>query len=154
MFCLKTVGFKYSFRFFSVMDYKSLLKKARSSMPDLVLEKERFEVPKVKGHIQGNKTIITNFTQIAQLLHREVDHMLKFILRELAAPGEFKKSGSLIFGTKISSSRINEKIKKYVHEFVLCPDCGKPDTQLLKEGQFTHIKCLACGEKRPVKSKI
>ena len=154
MFCFKTVGFKYGFPFFAAMDYKALLKKAREGMPDLVHEKQRFEVPKVKGHIQGNRTIVTNFIQIAQLLHRDVDHMLKFVLRELAAPGELKKSGSLIFGTKIPASRINEKIKKYVHEFVLCPECGKPDTQLLKEGGFVNIKCLACGEKHPVKSKI
>ncbi len=80
--------------------------------------------------------------------------MLKFILRELATPGELKKSGSLIMGTKVPASRINDKIAQYANEFVFCPECGKPDTKLEREGQFLYIKCAACGARHIVKSKI
>lgn len=136
------------------MGYQELLKKARSELPDVVFQKERFEIPKVLGHMQGNRTIISNFVQIAHTLRRDVDHMLKYILKELATPGEIKKSGSLIFGTKISASRINDKMKKYAHEFVLCHECGKPDTKIEKEGDFAFLKCAACGTKSRVKVKI
>lgn len=135
------------------MDYEQELDRAFKSMPKSVLEKERFEIPKVLGHIQGNRTIITNFHQIAATLNRDVDHLLKFILKELATPGDLKKTG-LIFGAKISASRINEKIKKYADEFVLCNECGKPDSKLIKEGDFLYLKCQACGSKRIVKAKI
>ena len=130
-----------------------MLKRGRSSLPESVFEKERFEIPKVKGHIEGNKTIISNFKQIAQVLRRPVEHMLKYILRELAAPGDIK-GNLLIIGTKMPASRINEKIKQYAYEFVLCHECGKPDTELVKEGEFLFLKCAACGAKKPVKSKI
>lgn len=130
-----------------------MLKRGRGNLPESVFEKERFEIPKVKGHIEGNKTIISNFKQIAQVLRRSVDHMLKYILRELAAPGEIK-GNLLIIGTKMPASRINEKIKQYAYEFVLCQECGKPDTELVKEGEFLFLKCSACGGKKPVKSKI
>jgi len=136
------------------MDYKKLLKKARDDLPETVFEKERFEMPKVLGHIQGNRTIISNFIQIANSLGREPEHMLKYVLKELATPGEIKKSGSIIFGTKVAASRINEKIRKYVNEFVFCPECGKPDTKIIKEGDFAFIKCAACGAKHHVKIKI
>jgi len=136
------------------MDYKKLLEQARSELPESVFKKERFEIPKVVGHIQGNRTVISNFLQIASTLGRDAEHMLKFVLRELAAPGEIKKSGSVIIGTKIPSSRINEKIKQYANSFVFCPECGKPDTKLEKEKTFTFIKCLACGAKHTVKTKI
>jgi len=131
-----------------------MLERVRKLMPESVFEKERFEIPKALGHIQGNRTIISNFLQMASSLGRESDHMLKYILKELATPGEIKKSGSLIFGTKVPASRINEKIRKYVSDFVFCPECGKPDTKLQKESGITFIKCSACGAKKAVKYRI
>lgn len=136
------------------MEYEQLLKRAFERMPESVFEKERFEIPKVLGRLEGNKTIITNFQQIAGVLRRPIDHLLKYVLKELATPGEILRSGFLVLGTKMAASRINDKIKKYAHEFVLCPDCWKPDTEIVKEGDFNFLKCSACGAKHPVKSKI
>ena len=136
------------------MEYKKLLEQARKELPESVFKKERFEIPKVIGHIQGNRTVISNFLQIAGTLGREPEHMLKFVLRELATPGEIKKSGSVIIGTKMPASRINEKIKQYANLFVFCPECGKPDTKIEREKTFTFIKCMACGARHTVKTKI
>jgi len=135
------------------MEYEKLLKRARERLPESVYEKERFEIPKVRGHIEGNKTIISNFNQISNILRRPADHLLKFILRELATPGDIRR-GLLFLGSKVAASRINEKIRQYAHTFVLCPDCGKPDTEITREGDFSFLKCSACGSKHPVKSKI
>lgn len=135
------------------MEYEKLLDKAIKEIPEVVFQKDRFEIPKVKGHVQGNKTIVSNFQQIADVLRRPPEHFLKYVLKELATPGELKAK-AVIFSSKISATRINEKIRQYAHEFVLCSECGKPDTKLMKEGGFTFLKCLACGAKRTVKSKI
>ncbi len=135
------------------MDYEKALKRARENLPEAVFEKERFEIPKVRGHLEGNKTVISNFRQIASSLGRPVEHLLKYVLKELATPGDLRPSG-LVMGTKIASSRINDKIKQYANEFVFCHECGKPDTQLLKEGELLYLKCQACGAKKPVKAKI
>lgn len=135
------------------MDYESLLKKARKDMPESVRARERFEIPQIKGHIQGNKTVITNFTQIANTLRRQADHLQKYVLRELAAPGNMN-GNSLVIGTKIPAARINEKIRQYANEFVLCPVCGKPDTKIEKEGHVSHLVCHACGSRQKVKSRI
>lgn len=136
------------------MNYEQLLKRAREQLPESVFERERFEIPKVRGHIEGNKTVISNFLQIANTLRRPPEHLLKYVLKELATPGDVNRSGLLILGSKLAASRINEKIRQYANEFVLCPDCGKPDTEIIKEGDFHHLKCSACGSKHPVKSKI
>ena len=141
-------------KFFAFMDdYKKMLEEVRKSLPEVVFIKERFEIPKVFGHIQGNRTVISNFLQIASALRRDVEHLLKYILKELATPGEIKKSGALIIGTKIPASRINEKIRQYANEFVLCFECGRPDTTLAKEDGITYMKCTACGVKNIVKVK-
>jgi len=136
------------------MDYKKMLQDVRKSLPEVVFLKERFEIPKALGHVQGNRTIISNFVQIASNLRRDVNHLLKYVLKELATPGEIKKSGALILGTKVPASRINEKIRQYANEFVLCFECGKPDTKIEKDDDLTYLKCTACGAKNIVKAKI
>jgi len=135
------------------MDYEKALKRARENLPEAVFEKERFEIPNVRGHIEGNKTVISNFRQIASVLRRPVEHLLKYVLKELATPGDLRPAG-LIMGTKIAASRMNDKIKQYADEFVFCQECGKPDTVLEKEGELLYKKCQACGAKKAVKAKI
>lgn len=139
--------------FETMVSYADLLKRAKEKMPESVHEIERFEIPKVSGHLEGNKTIITNFIKIAQTLRREPEHLLKFVLKELATPGIIRGS-TLVIGTKVSASRVNLKIRQYANEFVLCSECGKPDTKIVKEGQLASLRCQACGAKKPVKSKI
>jgi len=134
-------------------NYEELLERAQKNLPQKVQSKERFEIPKVTGHIEGNKTIVTNFQQIVVTLRRDPKHMLKYLLRELAAPGNIDGQ-RLILGRKISSSLINEKVQKYANDFVICQECGKPDTNIIKEGNVSMIKCAACGAKHPIKSKV
>jgi translation initiation factor 2 subunit 2 len=130
------------------MDYDELLKRGRKNLPEASLARERFEIPKIMGHIQGNKTIISNFYQIADLLGREEEHFLKYILKELATPGEAKKP-LILLGRKVSASIINDKITEYANKYVMCKECHKPETALLKQDRLTFIKCNACGAKYP-----
>ena len=85
------------------MKYEEMLKRGRDRIPETLIETARFEVPKIRGHIQGNKTIVTNLVAIADTLRRPPEHLLKYILKELATPGEFKKN-LVIFGRKIGTS--------------------------------------------------
>ena len=137
-----------------LMNYEKMLDDVRKNLPEVVFIKERFEIPKVLGHMQGNRTIISNFLQIASSLRRDVDHLLKYVLKELATPGEIKKSGALILGTKVSASRLNDKIRQYANAFVLCSECGKPDTKIEREDNANYLKCTACGAKNIIKGKI
>ncbi|MEK6818964.1 MAG: translation initiation factor IF-2 subunit beta, partial [Nanoarchaeota archaeon] len=57
----------------------------------------------------------------------------------------------LIFNTKLNSEKVNEKLEKYTKEFVLCPVCGKPDTEILSEKNIKFKHCLACGARSPIK---
>ena len=84
-------------------------------------------------------------------MERDVHHLLKFLFRELATPGKIFGS-RVFFGAKLPASLINKKIKKYLSEFVICSECGKPDTKLLDLEGISYLKCMACGTKKPVKS--
>ncbi len=134
-------------------NYEALLDRCKSLLPEQSDSVDRFEIPKVRGHVQGNKTILSNFLQIAQHIGRKPEHLLKFVLKELATPGEIKKQFVLL-GAKVPARRINEKIQKYVDTFVICKECNRPDTKMTKEGNIYFITCQACGAKYSIFSKI
>ena len=133
--------------------YETLLEEAYKKLRPLEKGKERFEVPAIEGHLEGNKTVLTNLHQIASYLRRDFNHLFKFLLKELATPGSVRHSQVMLL-RKMSSLKINEKIQEYSKEFVICKQCGKPDTELIKEGGFIFKHCLACGAKHSVRSKI
>jgi len=133
--------------------YEQLLDDAYKKIKKVESSSGRFEIPKVEGHFEGKKTIITNFLQIASYIRRNPEHFQKFMLKELAASGQ-KEGERLVLNMKVPSAKINQKIEQYVKEFVLCRECGKPDTELVKQDRFSFIHCLACGAKHSVRSKI
>ncbi len=130
------------------MSYEELLNVAYEEVKPVEVA-ERFEVVKAKGHHEGVRTVITNFGQIVASVRRPSDHFVKFLCKELASQCEVK-GDSLILSRKLASKDVNDKVSKYVDCFVVCPKCGKPDTELVSEGPKNHLKCLACGEKREI----
>lgn len=134
-------------------NYEELLKSAYKKVKQIDNSDERFEIPTIKGHFEGKKTILTNFFQIATYIRRTPEHFQKFLFKELATSGQIEGE-RLVLNNKIPSAKINEKINSYVKEFVLCKECKKPDTELKKEDRLTFIQCLACGAKHSVRSKI
>jgi translation initiation factor 2 subunit 2 len=134
-------------------DYEKLLQEAYKDIKPVESKIDRFEVPTIAGHIEGNKTILTNFKQIAAYIRRNEAHFLKYLLKALAAAGSIK-GDRVILTRKISSKLINEKIQQYAQEFVLCKECGKPDTEILKQDRLSFVHCLACGAKHSISSKV
>jgi len=130
-------------------EYLDILDEAYKTIKPVESKIDRFDVPKVEGHLEGVKTIITNFKQICSYLRRDQDHLLKYLLRELASPGVIR-GDRLILTRKISSKIINDKILQYTEEYVICKECKKPDTKLIREDRLNFIHCLACGAKRSI----
>lgn len=130
-------------------NYDQLLEDAYTKIKPVESKIDRFEVPKVEGHIEGVKTIVTNFKQICSYIRRDCEHLLKFLLKELATPGSIK-GDRLVLTRKITSGMINEKIQLYVDTYVICKECKKPDTELIKENNVNYMHCLACGAKKPI----
>src|SRR3989338_8445239 len=117
------------------MDYEQLLKKAKENLPEVSVSKERFEMPKVSGHVEGAKTIVNNFAAIVKTLNRDSEQLLKYLQKELATPA-YIDGQRLILGRKINADFINQKIEQFAKDFVLCKECGKPDTKIIKEDRF------------------
>jgi translation initiation factor 2 subunit 2 len=132
------------------MDYEKLLDDAYRKMPKKESSDERFQMPKSQILAAGAKTILNNVTEITGTLRREPNHFVKFILKELATSGELKGSKLTVQG-RFRNDVVDRKIELYAKEYVLCPDCGKPDTKIIREDRYSFLKCEACGSKTIVK---
>lgn len=130
-------------------NYDELLKRARKQLPESVLKKERFEIPQVVSMIIGNRTIIKRYSELCSTINRDQKHLLKYLAKELGTQGEIH-GNEAVFQGKFSNAMINKKFQRYVREFVLCEECGKPDTRLIKMDRLVMLKCDACGARRSV----
>ena len=129
-------------------DYEALLGEAYQNIKPTEFC-DRFEIKKVEGMHEGNKTVVTNFAQIVSCMRRDGEHLSRFLFKELASPGNID-GDRLILTRKLSSAQINEKVAKYIEKFVKCSKCGKPDTEIMTEGEKTFLKCMACGTKKEI----
>ena len=131
------------------MDYKALLARARGKIPEELSGGERFKVPEPEVMYEGKTTVLRNFGAIVDTLRRDKEHFLRYLLKGLGTPGTFDGT-RVIFQTKIPSAKIRERVSNYVETYVICSECRRPDTHLVKDDRTTIIVCDACGAKRPV----
>ena len=104
------------------MTYEDLLEKAYEKLPKMKEQEERFEIPKVEAVIEGNRTIFRNFIPVAQALRREPRHLLKYLTKELAAPGNIDGQRA-IFQSKLFTKIIDPRIKT---NCICCPPDPHP----------------------------
>ena len=132
--------------------YEALLKKAYSNVTEQSESTERFTVPDARVYIEGKTTILENFAEIADVVRRDQDHLMKYLLGELGTAGKIDGTRA-IFNGKFESSLINGLVKGYVDDYVICSECGKPDTRLVKDDRVLLLRCDACGGHRPVRKR-
>jgi len=128
-------------------DYKTMLERAYELLPERGEEKERFSYEKPNIIYQANQIVIPNFIQFCNSIHRDPNHVSKFLFRQLACSGKIE-GNRLILHTR--SKLIERKIQEYLEKYLYCRECKRPDTRLIKEDRFLILKCDACGAKRVV----
>src|SRR3972149_4996903 len=79
-------------------DYDELLKRACSQMPEVSLKRERLELPQLLISTIGMRTIISNFKEVADVLDRDPQHILKFLTWEMATAVAYHDSRAIFQG--------------------------------------------------------
>ena len=133
-------------------DYLALLDRAKSNLPKDVAEHERFQIPAVDIMYEGKATVLRNFKDIVDVLRRDEKDVTQYLLRELGTAGSMEER-RLVFKGKVVRAQIEDKLSSYVATFVMCSECNRPDTKLVREGRTLILKCEACGAHRPIKVK-
>ena len=131
------------------MDYEASLDRAMDSVPDLDTGDSRLDVPSAEAQKDGAFTRLTNLGRIADALSRDPEHIHSVIQRELGTNGQFDDGRSRYNGT-FSGDDFDDAVESYTQEFVICSECGLPDTHLESEGRTQMLRCEACGAFRPV----
>ena len=135
----------------SDLDYKKLLKKVLDDPSTKKVVEDRFKLPKAEIFYEGNTTVIKNFDKISDAVNRDPDLILRFLLGGVGTAGELDGS-RVVFQGKIPPKHMQDKLKEYVDTYVMCSECNRPDTHLVKQGRTILIRCDACGAFRSVRS--
>ena len=130
-------------------DYDSLLERAKKKLPVTLESHDRFQVPEPDVMLEGKTSVIRNFGDIVDALRRDSDHLLGYLLRELGTSGTLEGRRVVIKG-KVGTAQVAERIMDYVDEYVLCSECNRPDTKIVKDGRVLILTCETCGAHRPV----
>ncbi|RLG58112.1 MAG: translation initiation factor IF-2 subunit beta [Candidatus Hydrothermarchaeota archaeon] len=133
------------------MEYEKLLEKAYNELPETLKTHERFVIPQIISHIQGKITIVQNLGEIAKLINRNPDMLAKYLIKELGTAGSHD-SQHLILKGQFRNYQIQQKFEDFLREYVLCPECGRPDTKIIQEKRVHILKCEACGSWHPLGS--
>lgn len=130
-------------------DYRSLLTRAKKALPEPTSSGERWEAPVADVMAEGRATVIRNWTQIVEKIRREPNHLLTYLLRELGTAGGVE-GDRVVFQGNLATKNIQERLNTYVHTYVICSECGRPDTHLDRQERTTLLKCEACGAHKPI----
>ena len=130
-------------------EYLALLNRAKIACPETIENHERFEIPELDVLQEGKITVFRNFIDITDKLRRDPQHLLQFLLKELGTPGNVEGRRA-VFKAKINPQQINDKIQMYTETYVICSECGRPDTHIEKEDRTFILVCEACGARRPI----
>ncbi|MFC5971045.1 translation initiation factor IF-2 subunit beta [Halomarina salina] len=131
------------------MDYESSLDRAMENVPDIDSSGQRLSVPDAEAQKDGAFTRLTNLEDIADTLSRESDHLHRFVQRELGTNGKLEEGVGRYNGS-FSGSDFDAAVESYVETYVICGECGLPDTRLVTEDRTPMLRCDACGAFRPV----
>ena len=133
-------------------DYRSLLDRAYSQLPEQVTSYDRWAVPRPDVRQVGRRTVIMNFKEIADELRRDPDHLLKFLSGEMATLANFDGTRA-VFQGRFRVDSIRNLLEVYTNRYVVCPVCKRPDTRIVRERRLWFLDCEACGARSSMGAK-
>ncbi len=123
--------------------YNELLEIAYKELPQFLYKKERFEIPQVRGRLIKSRTVVNNFKEISSDFSRSLEHLSKFMLKDLGVRGEIDSRKNLVLHSRFSPTALNKAVEKYYKSYIECPHCNSPDTEF--SNNETNLECKACG---------
>jgi len=100
----------------------------------------------------SKKTVFMNFGDICKSIHRQPDHLLAYLGAELGTTGNLQEGGRLVIKGKFQPKGIENVLRRYITEYVICSSCMSPDTVLMRDAntRLYFLQCESCGASRSV----
>jgi len=98
------------------------------------------------------KTLYANMKETCELLKRDFEHLKEFLYTELGTTGSIDKHKRLIVKGRFRANQIQNVLRKYATQFVICVNCKSSDTELTKESstRLYFLDCNSCHSRRSV----
>jgi len=96
------------------------------------------------------KTVWANFADICNSMNRQQDHMLAYALAELGTSISVDGNNRLVIKGRFNPKQIENVIKHYISDYVMCRTCRSHETNLKKENRLYFVQCVSCGSTRSV----
>ena len=112
----------------------------------------KITLPKPELIKHGHHFIWKNMKDFLRIVNKPPEHVVKFFSEELKCQitwiTESKSDGINIDYNKLSSTTINELMKKYVLEYVYCKKCTSTNSIISKDSQLRKylFVCQNCGD--------
>ena len=134
-----------------------LFKILNKNNTDLVIkDKIIIQTPKIARE-GTKKTIFLNFEETCMKLHRESDHVVAYISTELGTTVSIQDGGRLVLRGRFNQKGIENILRNYINEYVLCGSCKSVNTYFKKSevNKLFFLKCEVCKASRfinPIKA--
>lgn len=112
------------------LNYDKLLSRAREGLEDVMNNDARFVPPEPEVLYEGKRTILRNFSDMADALRREPDHFSKYLVQELGTAGN-TEGRRLVLQGRVPEKKVAERVQAYLKAFVLCEECHRPQSAKL-----------------------
>ena len=113
-----------------------------------------WKIPALKlGKGANGRTTWVNFEDVAMVLGRQKEDILKFICAELSIDATLGGEGQMYFKTKqdISEKTLQSVINDYYKKYIRCPNCKSQNT-ILRKDPSTRLSQIYCKECKGVKT--
>ncbi|PWN52804.1 hypothetical protein IE53DRAFT_250570 [Violaceomyces palustris] len=128
-----------------------IFKTLRAQNPALSGEKKKFTmVPPQVARDGSKKTVFANVVDICKRMHRQPDHVIQYLFSELGTLGSIDGTQRLIIKGRFQPKQIENVLRRYITEYVICKTCKRPETLLTKENRIFFVTCEKCGSQRSV----
>jgi len=110
----------------------------------------RYKMPRIQTVVEGRgngiRTVIINMNDIAKSLKRPADYPTKWFGCELGAMSKYDpKTGRATINGNHSQQQLIQLLEEFIQKYVLCPNCGLPETDLFVKKDDIKQDCKACG---------
>lgn len=112
---------------------------------------QRIQV-KVEGKGNGIKTVVVNLSSVAQSLARPGSYVIKWFGLDLGAQTNIDPPDDRwIINGSHDAEVLQKSLFTFIEKYVLCDDCGNPETDITIKDDVVRKDCKACGARsRPL----
>ena len=127
---------------------ESLLNRFYTQVAEKMQQSSSVSINALKVKSENKKTYISEFTKLCAELNRPQLEVMNYIRDELQASISISEKGDAVVIGMYKQHKINEKVKKYIEEHVMCSQCKSLNTEIKKIDRVHTMCCNKCSAKR------